>query len=107
MDDAEARNALFNVVTTADLSSPKMMSIPPKPAALPIDATAALSPPAPEPSTSTATPTSVPLPPATSTGTPPPVEGVYPDPAKEYGGPNGPEPTRYGDWERKGIAVDF
>lgn len=27
--------------------------------------------------------------------------------AKEEGGPTGPEPTRYGDWERKGIAVDF
>jgi hypothetical protein len=27
--------------------------------------------------------------------------------AKEEGGPGGPEPTRYGDWERKGIAVDF
>lgn len=26
---------------------------------------------------------------------------------KERGGPEGPEPTRYGDWERKGIAVDF
>jgi hypothetical protein len=25
----------------------------------------------------------------------------------EHGGPAGPEPTRYGDWERKGIAVDF
>ena len=25
----------------------------------------------------------------------------------EKGGPKGPEPTRYGDWERKGIAVDF
>jgi hypothetical protein len=25
----------------------------------------------------------------------------------EIGGPKGPEPTRYGDWERKGIAVDF
>jgi hypothetical protein len=25
----------------------------------------------------------------------------------EEGGPAGPEPTRYGDWERKGIAVDF
>jgi hypothetical protein len=25
----------------------------------------------------------------------------------ELGGPPGPEPTRYGDWERKGIAVDF
>ena len=27
--------------------------------------------------------------------------------AKELGGPSGPEPTRYGDWERKGIASDF
>lgn len=25
----------------------------------------------------------------------------------EHGGPRGPEPTRYGDWEKKGIAVDF
>ena len=25
----------------------------------------------------------------------------------ELGGPSGPEPTRYGDWERKGLAVDF
>ena len=25
----------------------------------------------------------------------------------EVGGPQGPEPTRYGDWERKGIAYDF
>lgn len=28
-------------------------------------------------------------------------------PAKEFGGPAGLEPTRYGDWERKGICVDF
>jgi len=27
--------------------------------------------------------------------------------AGEIGGPEGPEPTRYGDWERKGICVDF
>ena len=25
----------------------------------------------------------------------------------ELGGRNGPEPVRFGDWERKGIAVDF
>ena len=25
----------------------------------------------------------------------------------EVGGRKGPEPTRYGDWERNGIAVDF
>ncbi len=30
----------------------------------------------------------------------PPVTG-------EIGGPKGPEPTRYGDWERKGRAIDF
>lgn len=27
--------------------------------------------------------------------------------AAELGGPKGLEPTRFGDWERKGIAVDF
>jgi hypothetical protein len=27
--------------------------------------------------------------------------------AKEFQGPKGPEPTRYGDWENKGIASDF
>ena len=26
---------------------------------------------------------------------------------KEIGGPTGPEPTRYGDWEIKGICDDF
>ena len=26
---------------------------------------------------------------------------------KEIGGPKGLEPTRYGDWERKGIVSDF
>jgi len=25
----------------------------------------------------------------------------------EVGGPRGPEPTRYGDWERKGRVIDF
>lgn len=25
----------------------------------------------------------------------------------EEDGPKGPEPTRYGDWERKGIVSDF
>ena len=25
----------------------------------------------------------------------------------ELGGPKGPEPTRYGDWEKKGITSDF
>ncbi|WP_421696676.1 DUF1674 domain-containing protein [Aestuariivirga sp.] len=26
---------------------------------------------------------------------------------KELNGPSGPEPTRFGDWETKGIASDF
>ena len=25
----------------------------------------------------------------------------------EIGGPPGPEPTRYGDWEKKGRCIDF
>lgn len=25
----------------------------------------------------------------------------------ELGGRDGPEPVRYGDWEKKGIAIDF
>ena len=29
------------------------------------------------------------------------------DMPKEVDGPEGPEPTRYGDWERKGITSDF
>jgi len=34
---------------------------------------------------------------------PPPAAAV----TGEIGGPKGPEPTRYGDWERKGRAIDF
>lgn len=30
-----------------------------------------------------------------------------PAPPPERGGPKGPEPTRYGDWEKKGIVSDF
>ena len=26
---------------------------------------------------------------------------------RELGGRDGPEPVRFGDWERRGIAVDF
>ncbi|XP_078504144.1 succinate dehydrogenase assembly factor 4, mitochondrial [Lissotriton helveticus] len=33
-------------------------------------------------------------------------DGVNPV-TKERGGPKGPEPTRYGDWERKGRCIDF
>jgi hypothetical protein len=39
--------------------------------------------------------------PAATESTPPP------KPVKEIGGPAGPEPTRYGDWERKGRCIDF
>jgi homeobox protein ESX1 len=49
-------------------------------------------------------------------GAPPPLAGAPPRPpvpprpprvVKEIGGPSGPEPTRYGDWERKGRVSDF
>ncbi|HEX5420431.1 MAG TPA: DUF1674 domain-containing protein [Gammaproteobacteria bacterium] len=29
------------------------------------------------------------------------------EPQPEVGGPKGPEPTRYGDWERAGRCIDF
>lgn len=35
-----------------------------------------------------------------------PAEGTAKAP-KEYGGPKGPDPVRYGDWERNGKCVDF
>ena len=34
-------------------------------------------------------------------------DSAKPEKPKEFGGPKGPEPTRYGDWERKGIISDF
>jgi hypothetical protein len=34
-------------------------------------------------------------------------QAKVPPAAKEFQGPKGPEPTRYGDWETKGIASDF
>jgi len=33
--------------------------------------------------------------------------GPAPERPPEFHGPSGPEPVRYGDWERKGIASDF
>jgi hypothetical protein len=38
--------------------------------------------------------------------------GVSPQPqpspvTKEINGPKGPDPTRYGDWERNGRCIDF
>ena len=36
----------------------------------------------------------------------PPV-ALLPVPPKEVGGRDGPEPTRYGDWEKNGRCIDF
>ena len=32
---------------------------------------------------------------------------IQPGKPKEYGGPTGREPTRYGDWEKNGRCIDF
>jgi hypothetical protein len=37
----------------------------------------------------------------------PPPPSVAPPDRIEIGGPKGPEPTRFGDWERNGRCVDF
>lgn len=39
--------------------------------------------------------------------TQPPETGGEGEGAREIGGPKGPEPTRYGDWERAGRCIDF
>ncbi len=36
-----------------------------------------------------------------------PLLGDKPTRPKEVGGPAGPEPTRYGDWEKNGRCIDF
>lgn len=33
--------------------------------------------------------------------------GEPPEKIKEYGGPKGREPTRFGDWEKNGRCIDF
>ncbi len=38
---------------------------------------------------------------------PVPQPDATPDLPPEVGGPKGPEPTRYGDWEQKGRCTDF
>jgi len=40
-------------------------------------------------------------------GTPSDPKPAQPARQKEIGGPKGPEPTRYGDWERNGRVSDF
>jgi hypothetical protein len=34
-------------------------------------------------------------------------KAANPQPPKEVGGRDGPDPTRYGDWEKNGITSDF
>ena len=34
-------------------------------------------------------------------------DSKLPKQKKEIGGADGPEPTRFGDWEKKGIISDF
>jgi hypothetical protein len=53
--------------------------------------------PVPKPVAANPSRTAAPKPATTKPATPP----------TEIGGPEGPEPTRYGDWERKGVCVDF
>ena len=36
-----------------------------------------------------------------------PIEVPAQPAAREVGGPSGPEPTRYGDWEHRGRCTDF
>ena len=38
---------------------------------------------------------------------PPPVPPEKPKKVEEIGGPPGPEPTRYGDWQFNGKVTDF
>ena len=38
---------------------------------------------------------------------PEPQPPAPPPPEREVGGRDGPDPVRYGDWEKGGIAVDF
>jgi hypothetical protein len=58
------------------------------------------SPPSPEPDKAT-----VPIPEPAPTPASRPDTAV--DPAVEIGGREGPEPTRYGDWEKNGRCIDF
>jgi hypothetical protein len=40
-------------------------------------------------------------------GAPAPAERTRTQPPGEKGGPKGPEPTRFGDWEKNGRCFDF
>ena len=41
------------------------------------------------------------------TTNPAPGVAIRPNQGVEIGGPKGPEPTRYGDWEKNGRCIDF
>lgn len=43
----------------------------------------------------------------TNAGDDEPERAVVPSDSEEVGGPKGPEPTRYGDWEKNGRCIDF
>ena len=45
--------------------------------------------------------------PAASDAVVSPPETDSPKPATEIGGRDGPDPTRYGDWEKNGRCIDF
>ncbi len=62
----------------------------------------AATPPGTQAGPSAGTPSGTPAPSAD-----PPAPAVRPKAPKEIGGPPGPEPTRYGDWQFKGRVTDF
>lgn len=45
--------------------------------------------------------------PAEETGSEPGAEQEGTERPREIGGRKGPEPTRYGDWEKNGRCIDF
>ncbi len=54
-----------------------------------------------------APPDTSPLADARPLATAPEPPAVGPQTAREIDGPLGPEPTRYGDWEKNGRCIDF
>ena len=46
-------------------------------------------------------------PPTADATQPPAVRAPRTGPCREVGGPTGPEPTRFGDWEKNGRCIDF
>ncbi|HJQ59768.1 MAG TPA: DUF1674 domain-containing protein [Vineibacter sp.] len=63
--------------------------------------------PTPVPSSSTAIPDDAPTDVTQGAATKSPDTPATPARVKEIGGPPGPEPTRYGDWQFNGRVTDF